>query len=951
MTDRQLHLLSPYRPPTSYAVSLQSDEVAAWLNGHAALWHPAVLQGAARPPQLSSVYDHDQPVEHAVYAIPEGPHIYQPDDWQERLREVHGVAFTATANRAETYARLQESLNHAGQGGEYASLPVDVLRLFAGIGYGYLVLETLCEAMSHDRLLDPEAFWNEMQAAVAACKGELNHDQVLSHLRSAAQQIQQAREGMQGNTIYLMNWWFPRPDGSDSDSMVREMLRPGLPAIWLGTAKHLQDLARQDPEQFAQVKQRVASDGDDAIDICTGVVVERDDALLAVESQLWTLNEARRTREELLGDGGAIFARWRSAGHPQLPSWLVHAGYRHAVATNFDGALNPSRYAALINWPAPDGRAVDAFTKEPHKVSETQTFFNLAYLLYQASTHDAAPTLVFLHRDVQAGTGYDDLMALSELAPALGQWTSLTRYFADAYTGEYTGAASGDDFFADYLDDRVTERHRPDPVSGFAHHYRLRRKLDGTYALAALLQSLSKSTVTSQPEFQQLQALENAIELRGPDQGPADVQDDYLLEADKLESHWAQQLADRLQARSPDNTPGVLVLNPCAYPRRVALELPNLRGPIPVEGVVKASEFADGLARVVVEVPGMGYSWFPRSPQNAEVRQRLKTAEGTVVRNEFFEADLDPVTGGLRGFRDTRTRQNRLGCVLVFNPGSKMKASRVEVTNAGAALGEVTSIGQITDEHDNTLADFRLRIRAWIGRPALELRVEITPTHKPNGYPWHAYYGARFAWRDERAAMFRSVNGTNSQSTYPRPVSPDYIEFRLASQRSFLFTGGLPFVQRHGKRMLDVVLIPEGETATSFDMVLALDRENPMQTATGWIAPTPYVLTDKGPPPSGASSWLAHLDLPSLSLTRLQPVAPQEGCHGTVLARFLETAGYGGAAEFQWARDPNRAWSADLAGKPAHELSFYEGRVPVEFSAGELNTLLMGWGEVTPGAG
>ena len=48
--------------------------------------------------------------------------------------------------------------------------------------------------------------------------------------------------------------------------------------------------------------------------------------------------------------------------------------------------------------------------------------------------------------------------------------------------------------------------------------------------------------------------------------------------------------------------------------------------------------------------------------------------------------------------------------------------------------------------------------------------------------------------------------------------------------------------------MLDVILIPEGETAHTFDLALALDREHPTQTALGMVTPVPVVPTAKGPP-------------------------------------------------------------------------------------------------------
>ena len=58
--DRQLHLLSSYRLATSYPLQQTADEVAAWLNCLAALWHPAALaspRGAgASSPIAAGVY-------------------------------------------------------------------------------------------------------------------------------------------------------------------------------------------------------------------------------------------------------------------------------------------------------------------------------------------------------------------------------------------------------------------------------------------------------------------------------------------------------------------------------------------------------------------------------------------------------------------------------------------------------------------------------------------------------------------------------------------------------------------------------------------------------------------------------------------------------------------------------------------------------------------------------
>ena len=71
----------------------------------------------------------------------------------------------------------------------------------------------------------------------------------------------------------------------------------------------------------------------------------------------------------------------------------------------------------------------------------------------------------------------------------------------------------------------------------------------------------------------------------------------------------------------------------------------------------------------------------------------------------------------------------------------------------------------------------------------------------------------------------------------------------------------------------------------------------------------------------GASSWLAHVDMPSLLVTCLKPCAAGEGASRAVAGTLIETAGFGGAAELRFARDPNRAALVDGTGKELQPLT------------------------------
>ncbi|MGL4422333.1 MAG: hypothetical protein ACRCZF_16805, partial [Gemmataceae bacterium] len=131
MPERSLVLLSPYRPPTSYPVTLSPDETTAWLNAYFLMWDPALLATAPGLPEIASAYDHDLPREEAIYVIPTGPQLFQPDEWPERVKAANAVAVAIGPDRtlAETTLRAAAALPPP-RGDE---------RSFAAIGLAHLL--------------------------------------------------------------------------------------------------------------------------------------------------------------------------------------------------------------------------------------------------------------------------------------------------------------------------------------------------------------------------------------------------------------------------------------------------------------------------------------------------------------------------------------------------------------------------------------------------------------------------------------------------------------------------------------------------------------------------------------------------------------------------------------------------------------------------------------------
>jgi hypothetical protein len=928
---RELILLSPYRLPTQHAAYLGNDDVAGWLNAYSALWHPAVVHAAGGPPKVGSPYDYEQPSPHHVYAIPESPPLILPDDWDQRVKNAGAVAFRAGPDRQATFDNLRAALG--GRPGEpdearrLLDLPADRVAPFLGLGLGYLIVDGLFEAMQHDNLIPVSEVMQDVRKATAALPAGGEEDGWRKPLQSAAERLLGARQTLYPVTVYLLDLTVLDPDHLEEPFPAS--LAKGLPANLIACGAALERLAKEQPARLAELRERLAGE---LAEVCGGPYLEREDALLPVDSQLWNLRKGLDVSREAFGQDVRVYARKRFAAHPQLPLLLTSAGLTRAVLLPFSELdVLPSYRATVVNWPSPDGRQVEAFTRAPHPADSPQTYFHLAHHLHRTIMQDHSATLALLHSGHAAAPWYGDWLELSRLAPVLGEWRTLTRYFNEVLAGEYASAASADEFHGDYLSERCNARS-PEPVSGFARHARRKRQLDTAWGLAAVHRGLAGKQDTLGLDAR-LADLEDRVESAGPS-APADGTD-FEPELAEVQKAAAEALAGRLLARVPAGTPGYLALNPCSFARRLALELNDIPGPLPVGGPVKAFQLDGGTARLVVEVPALGFAWFPRAgpPGAAPPATRIRLADERVVRNEFFEAEVDPATGGLRGLRDHRTRVNRLGQQLVYNPGSTVRCESVRVTVSGPALGEVVSEGVLLGDQGRTLARFRQRFRAWLGRPVLELLIDLEPAELPQGYPWHAYYGARFAWRDERSTLLRAVNGTGHVTTHTRPETPDYLEWRSGGQKATLFPGGLPFHQRHGGRMLDVVLLPDGETARSFELALGLDREYPALTALGLVTPAPLAAVDRGPPHVGASGWLFHLDAPNLLLMSLRPAA--DGADALV-ARLLEVGGHSGQAEFRCARNPQRASLLDARGGHLRDVVIQGDAVQLDFAAGDL---------------
>lgn len=921
-----------HKMPSSGMTYLSDQEVREWLEGWLWLWHPKNLVQSCGIPEINGPYDHDPPRPGHIYLVPPSTQAYLPTDWNERTREAGSLLFP----------QPPETPDAAGTPAWVAS---GTGILFQALGYGLVWLEAFCESQDHPQLLDRLAFAEKLRQALEQWN-QSDDEGVRAHLQDAAALLIQARESVSSSGLFHLdlilgefldqaNWAASVDDGLP------------IPRNLVVCAKTLTRWETTHSQGLEPL--RILLD-QGKLDVAGGLFEERDDPLKSVESQLWNLKYGCKLQKELLGQAPRVFARTRGGLHSLLPLILQRVGLRKALLISFDESPVPHYRSPVISWAGSDGKSVEALTRVPLPGDSPQTWFHMAYHMGRAVREDHAPTVVLTHKG-PATHWFRVVAQLASLGPVMGRWLSLESYFQEATPAEYPGVIPWEEFSHDWLVDESSPnglsepgvhggQPAVDPVSSRSTHFKSRRTVDAAFTLSAIHEILDRGEPSAEwiARRQDLTLAEDDLEKTGTGEG-----------ATKALGNAVGRLANRLLANAPDQK-GLMVFNPCSFPRRVALETKEIEGSLETGGVVKAFQKDGDLSRLVLEVPSFGYTWIPRQggPPKPPPRARLRLADETMVRNEFFEAEIDTATGAIRAFRDPKYRQNRLAHQLIYLPGSRMKLDSSEVTSSGPALGELICRGEITDEQGTTLARYTQRLRAWIGRPVLEISVTLEPIKPPTGYAWHSLYAARFSLPQGSSSLSRGTLGMVEETRHNRPLSPEFLEWKSGNSTVTLLTGGMPFTQRHGANHLDLILVPPGETGTKFDYGLCMDRNHPQQIALAFVSPAPVLTVEKGPPPSGPSAWLFHSDLANVLVGECRivdrdPNTEGESHHPQMVIRMQECEGQYSVGELRCFRTPAHASTLDSDGYHAMSLSIHEDVVQLELPRREMNWVQLSW--------
>jgi alpha-mannosidase len=938
MTFDRLTVLLPCHSLEDLSLERSAEESEELLSAWSALYHPALLLHARALPHWVQADTPPQDLTTCLTILPRPAESQLPAGWLDKAL-ADGAA--VVHNQTDREAMVADAL--ARLPGEPPKFDPDLVADFLALGFCHFQVELLTRRLRYMSNLDESRF-EERTLAAAQEAAEGREETAREQLHSAFDLLTEAREYFYPVETYLLDLTLVAP--TTIGASLRAELARGGPINLLLSGETVERMAQQEPQTLAALREGLEKE---QVTIVGGEYDERDLPLLTHEAILEHVGRGLDVYQQHLGRRPEVFGRRRFGLTPLLPGVLRRLGFVGCLHFTLDDGRFPTGNQSRIRWEGLGGDSIEALARLPLDASKTENFLQLPETLGRAMDVDHAASAVFAHWPGQASPWYRDLQRMARYSPALGRFASAadclrrtefvgqaTQYKADQYRSAYlrqaveagqadpisrwtryygrlarAEAASRLQFLADTVSNRANANPPLPPGEG---------RGEGTDAgrttLAATqpawppgLTELTPSPPAVSPTLASVVAPPLApvvsptlASVVAPPLAPAATP---AVDATTVDQSLTAATGEAMKRLSnalarPGQTRGYTLANPNTTGRRVVLETTDSAGLPAVGGAVLAAQGK----QVLVEIPPLGFAWIagasptlPAAPvaKKASFWSRAKKDEdpplvmGNVLRNEYLEMAIDPVTGGIKAIRATGHRATRLGQQIALRtPAAQtgdravdkgheshytiMAADKISVICPGPLAGKVASRGRLMDRAGQIVARFVETVTLRRGSRLIEVEIELTVDRQPGPDPWESYYAARFAWGVDLAELVRGVGFSGEVTESTVLEAPQFIDLRLAEEHTTIFTAGLPYHRRLGPHKLDTLLVVAGETSRKFRFGIGLDLPHPASMAMEFL--TPELVLAQSPSPSSPFGWLFHLDAKNVVATHWETVGP-----------------------------------------------------------------------------
>ncbi|MDA0809356.1 MAG: hypothetical protein O2945_16850 [Planctomycetota bacterium] len=917
MSYQKVVVLIPSHSLEDFPTELSDKRAESLLNAFSVAFHPRLIESTGLMPAWHRADEPTTDVDGSLIIVPTACDDQLPAGWVSLAREQGAVVVSGLHDRAKMVAAALAGLDdtepdgaacsETGQAeklddesGELAAesaseqspceIPAEIVADFHALGTCWILLELLTRHMHHFNSYD-EVFFEKTLVAAArdAVKGDESGVEIA--LRGSYELLLEARERFFPVDCYLLDLCLLAPDMAGEK--LKSVLAGKTPVNFLLRALDAKEMADSDPETV-QLLKKAWDEG--RADVAGGDLHELAAPLVPIESLILDLQRGRAVFQELFQREPTTWGRRRYGLSPMLPQLLHKFGFHSGLHFLLDDGIYPDREQSRMRWEACDGSAVEAYSRIPLAADSASTWLRFPERMAETMESDHVAALAFARWPETKCPFFEDLRRTRKYAPVLGRFVTFEEYFLNS--DDHGGGWHHDtkQYLSPFFVQAVARRETC-PITRFRNHAQRVAQFEAAAWQSGIGDALIGRAVNDTAAANLLADLEKA----GPDvyESGADAPDEVIAATEELLSNYqkkAEEKLSRIIMHGAEARSGWLCINTLSFPRRVVVDLDsgqeNESSKVPaIEGPVKSLQFDGKRRQALVEIPAAGFAWIPDGESSTNL-SKGQLAEGLRLQNEFFEVYVNETTGGLQRLKNHGRSPNRLSQQLAFRFAreltlkrqnedgeiveektfySEMRCRHVEVTCAGPSCGEIVATGEIIDPSNQAvLSGFRQTFRVWRGRPFLELEIELVDLQKkPEGDPWGCFYGARFAWNDGTAAVSHSVSGAARPIEMQRIETLDYIEIASEEARTTILPMGLPFHRKTGPRMIDSLLVAEGESERKFKFAIAVDQNYPLQAARDVLTPVVPIRTQTGPPRAGQTGWFYNIDSRCIQVSRI----------------------------------------------------------------------------------
>lgn len=990
----EISVLIPGYSVEDLPTDLPEEEAASLLNAIACAWHPSLIRLSSGIPVFRQAESLTGYPGRRIVFVPAASEAWMPHEWRAVFREQGHIVLAGCSKREDWLAAIHaalsgditdatrsndqppetESRSTASSAADTPGQPPVLVEHFLSLGIVMLQVQLLSRRRHHFVDADKILLGREVRlAADASLAGD--EDRVRSHLQTCFEHLRDTREKFYPMNCYLIDLCIPGED--ETPANLRDLIASTTATSHLNLLATGRDLAiwtENEPSLATELKQ--ASENS-TLTVLTGHYDETRPSLGSMDATVTDIERCRKTYESIFGSPPRHWARRRYGMAATMPALLNYFGFESALHMALDDGLYPDKERSQFEWQGPDRSSIPAASRIPLAIDSASGFLRFADR-YNESMQDDNTAALFLARLPTLKTPWlQALQIMASYAPVLGEFATIDAFVRVCDGSRLAERFSHADYLAPYLIQSAVLKSEA-PISGPATLRSFQQELQSIRNLLAL-ERLVKSESDSGVIIHMIDSLEadlGDVESQQVDTTTMLSQKAAALKAaaEKINQQLKEAtniLATALQSRVPNkpgDSRGLFLINTVPFGRLAEVKWPHTWKRPAKSNTIELAERTDSGERLLVKLPPGGFAWLVESnsdraphPLLESVPREPPLAEDFTLRNRHFEVTLSDRTGGIAAVSYHKQRGNRLSQQVCFRyereltlpadaDGEVRKSAYAtahvtghRIVHAGTVFAAIETTCELRSPVEGlVLARFRQITSVDRAQPRIHVRVVFDRIEtRVKGNPWLTYFGCRFAWDNEAASVTRSVMGQAAGFRAERFESPDYVEVSDQDHRVVIATHGRPYHRRSGPRMLDSLLIVEGEPARDFEFTIDLDQPFPLRTAVDANTPVCVSETDAIVPAGMSTSWILGLSARNVELVRSTVRPATEDSAEEISLLLAETEGHSVKCLIRTARSPSSAFivNADRSQKTAAEITS-EG-VVVRMNSFQLKEVLL----------